>query len=458
MRAVAPTMSSSPPDTGRRRRSPWQVVIGGGFASAVGPAPVGLSTLSLFVVPISLEMGFGRTIVTSAYTVGALGVAVGMLLVGRLLSTFTVRYVLVPSFILYGLSVVAISLTPPVVALYYLPYFFLGFFGAGTMLPMTKAIVSWFDNKRALATGIHAALTAVGASLLPLLAGFLIAGVGWRGAYVVLGLIPAVFGTIMVLLFVRGRAERHNRGRLAESTVETGSNVSLALPGLTFREAVRTRQFWQIILGLGPVGMVLIALQVNLVPMMTDEGLTPPQAALLLTVLGLSSLAGRLLGGFLIDRIHVRIIAPIIILAPIVGILLLHAPFVQAAAAVAFIGFTFGIESDLLPLTVTRYLGMQSFGKILGVLQSVFMITSALGPLLMGAAFDAAGSYAGVMPLLIGILVVCAIIIFFLGKYKYPPMTGFDKLAATDEIAAAEVLSNLAAGEALSEATAKHRS
>jgi hypothetical protein len=254
----------------------------------------------------------------------------------------------------------------------------------------------------------------------------------------------------MVLLFVRGRAERHNRGRLAESTVETGSNVSLALPGLTFREAVRTRQFWQIILGLGPVGMVLIALQVNLVPMMTDEGLTPPQAALLLTVLGLSSLAGRLLGGFLIDRIHVRIIAPIIILAPIVGILLLHAPFVQAAAAVAFIGFTFGIESDLLPLTVTRYLGMQSFGKILGVLQSVFMITSALGPLLMGAAFDAAGSYAGVMPLLIGILVVCAIIIFFLGKYKYPPMTGFDKLAATDEIAAAEVLSNLAAGEALS--------
>ena len=334
MHAVAPTMSSSPPDTGRRRRSPWQVVIGGGFASAVGPGPVGLSTLSLFVVPISLEMGFGRTIVTSAFTVGALGVAVGMLLVGRLLSTFTVRYVLVPSFILYGLSVVAISLTPPVVALYYLPYFFLGFFGAGTMLPMTKAIVSWFDNKRALATGIHAALTAVGASLLPLLAGFLIAGVGWRGAYVVLGLIPAVFGTIMVLLFVRGRAERHNRGRLAESTVETGSNVSLALPGLTFREAVRTRQFWQIILGLGPVGMVLIALQVNLVPMMTDEGLTPPQAALLLTVLGLSSLAGRLLGGFLIDRIHVRIIAPIIILAPIVGILLLHAPFVQAAAAV----------------------------------------------------------------------------------------------------------------------------
>ena len=141
MHAVAPTMSSSPPDTGRRRRSPWQVVIGGGFASAVGPGPVGLSTLSLFVVPISLEMGFGRTIVTSAYTVGALGVAVGMLLVGRLLSTFTVRYVLVPSFILYGLSVVAISLTPPVVALYYLPYFFLGFFGSGTLIQMNKSIL-----------------------------------------------------------------------------------------------------------------------------------------------------------------------------------------------------------------------------------------------------------------------------------------------------------------------------
>lgn len=449
MHAVATTMESTPPGTGRTRRSPWRVVVGGGLASAVSPGPIALSTLSLFVVPITLEMGFGRTVVTSAYTVGAIGVAIGTVFVGRLLSTFTVRHILIPSFILFGLSVMAIGLTPPNIALYYLPYFLLGIFGSGTILPLIKAVVSWFDNKRALASGVYAAITAVGSSIMPLLAGLLIAGFGWRGAYFVLGMIPIVFGTIMVWLFVRGRAERHERGRLLQETTEDGKDVSLELPGLTFREATRTRYFWQIVFGLGPVGMVLIALQVNLVPMMTDRGLTVAEAALLLTVLGVSSLLGRLLGGFLIDRLHVRIIAPTIILAPIIGILLLQEPFLQAAGAVAFIGFTFGVEHDLLPVIVTRYLGMRAFGKNLGVLQATFMFTTALGPVLMGIGYDVFGSYDAVIPVLIGVLVACAVVVFFLGQYRYPPIDGFDKLAAENELAAAEKLSVIAATETI---------
>lgn len=447
MNAVAAT--TDPVRQSGKRRSPWRVVVGAGFASAVGPAPIGLSTLSLFVLPITMEMDFGRTVVTSAYTVGATGVAIGTIFVGRLLSTFTVRHVLIPSFILFGLSVMAIGLTPPNVFLYYLPYFTLGLFGSGTMLPLIKSVVSWFDNKRALATGIYAAMTAIGSSLLPLLAGVLIAVFGWRGAYMALGLIPIVFGTLMVWLFVRGRAERHERGRLLPETVENGREVSLELPGLTFREAVRTRFFWQIVIGLGPVGMVIVALQVNLVPMMTDRGLQVSEAALLLTVLGLSSLAGRLLGGFLIDRFHVRVIAPVIILAPIMGILLLHDPFLQAAAAVAFIGFTFGVEHDLLPVIVTRYLGMRAFGKNLGVMQAIFTFITALGPVLMGIGYDVYGSYDSVIPVLIGILVVCSMVVFLLGQYRYPPIEGFDKLAAESELDSAAALSEIAATESI---------
>ena len=264
-----------------------------------------------------------------------------------------------------------------------------------------------------------------------------------------LGLIPIVFGTLMVWLFVRGRAERHERGRLLPETVENGREVSLELPGLTFREAVRTRFFWQIVIGLGPVGMVIVALQVNLVPMMTDRGLQVSEAALLLTVLGLSSLAGRLLGGFLIDRFHVRVIAPVIILAPIMGILLLHDPFLQAAAAVAFIGFTFGVEHDLLPVIVTRYLGMRAFGKNLGVMQAIFTFITALGPVLMGIGYDVYGSYDSVIPVLIGILVVCSMVVFLLGQYRYPPIEGFDKLAAESELDSAAALSEIAATESI---------
>ncbi|MEU6646662.1 hypothetical protein ABZ863_29520 [Saccharomonospora sp. NPDC046836] len=85
-----------------------------------------------------------------------------------------------------------------------------------------------------------AGVTGLGASLLPILASSLIGNFGWRPAYIVLG--------------------------------------------LTFAEALRSRHFWLITLGLGLVGIVVVGIQIHLVPMMSDRGLAPAQAALLLTV------------------------------------------------------------------------------------------------------------------------------------------------------------------------------
>ncbi|MFI2363329.1 MFS transporter [Promicromonospora sp. NPDC019610] len=434
---------SSLPRPAARRRSPWWVVVGAGTANAVGPQMY-MATTGVFVLPIVEDTGFSRTTVTGAYSVAAVGMVIGLIIASRLVDRYAARYVLVPAFVLFAASMATIGLTPPVEALYFVPCFFVGFFGSGTAVPATRAVVSWFDNNRALAVGIVTGIIGLGAALGPVLAGALIERVGWRQTYGYLALIAALVSVTMVTLFVRGRAERHVRGRLVQETHVGDRDVSLELPGLTFREALRTRQFWNIALGLGLVGVVVIGLQVHLVPMMTDRGLSPDQAAQLLVVFGLASLVGRVVGGLIIDRVHGSVVGPVVMLAPIAGMFFLHPPFSTAAVAVAFIGIAFGIEGDLLALLITRYLGMRNFGQIIGPVQAMFILGSAVGPLLLGVGYDQLGSYDPVIPVLMGVLVVGAILIATLGRYVYPAVDGFDRLAARDELAAAEVLSSIA--------------
>ncbi|MFI6424475.1 MFS transporter [Promicromonospora sp. NPDC050880] len=437
---------SSVPRPAARPRSPWWVVVGAGTANAVGPQ-LYLATTGVFVLPIVEDTGFSRTTVTGAYSVAAVGMVIGLIVVSRLVDRYAARYILVPSFVLFAASMATIGLTPPVEAVYFVPCFLVGFFGAGTAVPATRVVVGWFDNNRALAVGVVTGIIGLGAALGPVLAGALIDSVGWRQAYAAMGVVAALVSVTMITLFVRGRAERHVRGRLVAETQAGDRDVRLELPGLTFAEALRTRQFWGIALGLGMVGVVVVGLQVHLVPMMTDRGLSADQAAQLLVVFGLASLVGRVLGGIVIDRVHGAIVGPVVMLAPIVGMLFLYPPFPTAAVAVAFIGIAFGIEGDLLALLITRYLGMRSFGQIVGPVQAVFILGSAFGPLLLGLGYDELGSYDPVIPVLMGVLVTGAVLIGTLGPYVYPAVRGFDRLAARDELAAAEVLSDLAGGE-----------
>ncbi|WP_435106551.1 MFS transporter [Nocardiopsis synnemataformans] len=435
-------MSTAAPRT-PRPRSPWWVLVGSGTANAVGPQMY-LATIGLFVLPIVEDTGFSRTTVTGAFSVAAVGMAIGLVVVAQLVDRFAARYILVPGFVLFAASMALIGLVPPIEWVYLVPCFFVGFFGAGTAVPATRAVVSWFDNNRALAVGVVTGIIGLGTALAPLMAGALIESVGWRLSYGLMALISVLVSVTMVTLFVRARAERHVRGRLVQETRVEGRDVSLELPGLTVGEAVRTRQFWGIALGLGLVGVVVYGLQVHLVPMMTDRGLTSDQAATLLVVFGLASLVGRVTGGLILDRVHACVIGPIVMIAPIVGMFFLEPPFGGAAVAVAFIGVAFGIEGDLLALLITRYLGTRYFGRILGLVQAAFLLGSALGPLLLGLGYDLLGSYDPVIPVLMGVLVVGAVLIATLGRYVYPAVNGFDRLAARDELAASEVLSDIA--------------
>jgi MFS family permease len=152
------------------------------------------------------------------------------------------------------------------------------------------------------------------------------------------------------------------------------------------------RQFWLIACALLLVSTVTQGLVVHTVPLLTDKGYSPETAATLMVAVGLSTMAGRLLSGYLVDRIFAPFIAAFFFLLPCLGIYLLDSTVLPVAGIIS-LGLAFGTEIDMIGYLTSRYFGMKRFGQLYGYLFASFVIGSAIGPLMMGLAFERLHSY-----------------------------------------------------------------
>jgi predicted MFS family arabinose efflux permease len=210
----------------------------------------------------------------------------------------------------------------------------------------------------------------------------LIDGYGWRTAYLVLGALVLLFGLPLTALFVR---ENPAARSTAESTVE----------GFTVAQGIRSRAFWILLATLFLGSISVNGAITHLSPLLTDRGIPAQHAALVASGLGLASFAGRLLTGLLLDRFFGPLVGLCMLGATAAGILALSSAGSVPIALVAavLIGFGLGAEADITPYLLTRYFGLRSFSTLYGFTWSVYAVAGAIGPLLMGKAFDGTGSY-----------------------------------------------------------------
>jgi cyanate permease len=154
--------------------------------------------------------------------------------------------------------------------------------------------------------------------------------------------------------------------------------------------------------------------------LLTDRGLTAANAALCASVLGGSSLLGRVGVGWLLDRFFAPHVALAINLITALGIFLLaRASNVPAGClATALIGIGAGGEAAVTPYLLTRYFGLRAFSTLYGVTWTFYAAAGAVGPVILGRAFDATGSYASLLVLLAAAHAVAAASNLFLPRYS----------------------------------------
>ena len=340
-------------------------------------------TFAVLLKPLSEEFSWSREAVSSAYGTMAAAVAVSAPLWGHLLDRLGVRRIVVPCLALAGCAFASLAALTPNLWHLYAVYAVLGLATSGSSaVAYSRAIVGWFDRRRGLALALMMAIGAVGAMVHPPAAQALVRLLGWRAACLALGVLVLAAGLPVAIRFVRERA-----------SAPAGRAASAA--GASVREALGSRAFWIVVVAVFGSMMATNGAIVHLPALLTDRGVPVGRAALALSALGAASLAGRLLTGWLLDRFPApRVAFSLLALAALGTFLLAGAhSFPMGLLAAALLGFGIGGETDVAPYLLSRYFGLRSISTLYGFTWTALGLAGAVGPVLLGWAFDATGSY-----------------------------------------------------------------
>ena len=397
--------------------NPWWVVVGSTIALVVCNGPVGLFTFGVLLKPITEEFGWDRGTMSAASGMASLMIAVGVPVGGMLVDRWGVRRTLLPVIVLFSVCMAAISLTPPSPVIFILLYALMGLVSASdSPQPYVKTIAAWFDSRRGLAVGIAMAGVGLGIILVPQLTRLLIDAYGWRWAYVGLGIVAFAVAFPAVAILV-------HEPMASPGLQASGQFGTAVLPGVSVREALTgSRRFWLLALPVFLVATAVNGTVVHMVPLLTDRGSSAAFATSMLSSVGLASILGRLLCGYLADRFFAPSVAAGFFVLPCIGIfvLIIGARSFWPLIGAITLGLALGGEIDMIGYLTTRYFGLRRFGELYGYLFAVFAVGSALGPYFMGLAFDAFHSYDSALTCFIVALIIASLLISRLSAYVFP--------------------------------------
>jgi MFS family permease len=384
----------------------WRVACASALGVFVGFGSLLVFTFGVFLKPIAAEFKWSRESVSSAFGIAALAIALCSPAIGIFVDRYGARRVIPPCITVFAAAFASLGLLPERLGALYAAFLVLGIVGNGTaQLAYARAVASWFTRRRGLAMAVLLTGSAAGAMLWPPIAQGLIDAVGWRHAAFVLGGVAAIAGWCAALV-VR---ENPNRG---------GATGEYRVSAPVFQHAA-TRPFLVIVAvlflsSLGQNGAI-----VHLSAMLTDRGVPPGGAAMALSMMGAAALAGRFAAGYLLDRYFAPRVAMCLLAIAAIGVLALAGARSAATGVLgaALVGVGMGAEADITPYLLSRYFGLEAFSTLYGLTWSAYAVAGAIGPVLMGRAFDLSGSYSGFLTGLSALMLVAAALMLALPSY-----------------------------------------
>jgi predicted MFS family arabinose efflux permease len=184
--------------------------------------------------------------------------------------------------------------------------------------------------------------------------------------------------------------------------------------GATVREGLASRAFWILVVVLFGSSIAQNGAITHLSAMLTDRGVSASGAALAVSAMGGAGLAGRLVTGWLLDRFFAARVSFVLLALAALGAWILSwaGSLPMGVLGALLIGFGMGGEGDVTPYLLSRYFGLRSFSTLYGLTWTAYAVAGAIGPVLMGRAFDLTGSYEALLArLAIGTLAVAALML-----------------------------------------------
>ena len=380
------------------------------FASGPGQS----HTFSVFLLPISEDLGISRTTVSSAYAFATLVAAFGLPHVGRLIDRHGVRTVLTGVGVALGTAAVAFGAVNGFVVLT-LGFAALRFFGQGSLMLCAGNLASqWFDRRRGLALGLTMLGFSVSVAVHPPLAQWLTDALGWRMAWVVMGVATwlLLLPPVLLLVFDRPEALRlrpdGSTGRAATTgpaTKHDGTVIGLSLP-----EARRTGAFWIILASNCSFSALVTAMFFHQVSVFEAQGLDATTAASVFSISAVVMVITTPFVGILLDRFPTKPLYATALLS--VSVSLVAMSFVNDLSSAIVFSVLFGAANGAMHAHFTfvwpKFFGRRHLGSIQGVNQMGAVIGASIGPIPLGLGYDHLGGYGGTLVALAAIPLMCA--------------------------------------------------
>jgi MFS family permease len=386
----------------------WRVVLAACFGVMAGFGSLFVYTFSVFVKPLSAAFGWNREEISTGFAIAAVTLGSVSPLLGRWIDRLGPRRIILPCMAIYVCGIFSLGLLRYGIWQFYLTCFVLGAVGNGAAhLAYSRSISTWFDRRLGTALAFVMLGAGFGAMILPVVAQAVITHSGWRAAYASLGAIALVLGLPLSWRYIR---ERGATLRKSAPVVHSGTS---------WQQGLHSSPFWIITAILFVSSISMNGAITHLSALLTDRGLTASLAALCASILGGTSLLGRILVGWLLDRFFGPRVAFGVNVVTALGIFILARAdsFAAGTLAAALIGIGAGGEAALTPYLLTRYFGLRSFSTLYGFTWTFYAAAGAVGPIILGRAFDGTGSYASLLTLLASGLGIMAFTNFLLPRY-----------------------------------------
>jgi len=356
-------------------------------------------------------------------------------------------------------------------------------------ITFTRAVNNWFFERRGLALGIALIATGLFGTLAKLLAQEVTTVFNWRVGYAAVALLPLLISFPIALIGFRDVSDRSAAsskvaglkvllsliavlasiamsaaalafvvpelmqkglrpellaatafalvgpvpasmmlfGNVRDTSYQGGSTASKAAAGagLTAKQALMDWRFWLLAISFIPISYAIGGPIPNIELALQAKDFSKADAVGLASLMGVAVIAGRLVGGYLIDRFWAPGIAFVFLALPALALWMLGAPEIsrdQAMIAIFMVGFGAGVEYDFMAYLVARYFGTKAYGAIYGMLYGFFALGAGFGPAVFAAAIRKGDLETfSVFHNAAIILIIGSALLLLLGKYREFP-------------------------------------
>ena len=346
-----------------------------------------------FFEPIVKEFGWSYTQVSFATSLRGLEMGIFAPFLGFLVDRWGSRKLMFFGVIIVGFGLILLSLTQSL-WMFYLSFILLSIGAGGSTSIVTMSVVAnWFDKNSGKAFGLMASGFGASGLLIPVIV-WLIEVYHWRFSLVLLGLMMWVLG-LPLCFIIRDTPGKY--GLLPDGATEKSREGERqpVEPPMSFSKALRHKSFLYLNLSEFIRLMIVTSIVTHIMPYLSSIGISRRAAGLVAAGIPLISILGRLGFGWLSDIYPKKYIMALNFF--LMGIGVLAFAYVQSlwVMVIFLILFppNFGALTVLRVSVLRENFGLDSFGRLLGILMGTASIGGIIGPPLAGWVFDTWQSY-----------------------------------------------------------------